>query len=106
MATHTHLIIRNSRAIAGLSQAELARRAGIPRSVMNVYEQGKREPSAGMLARILAAAGFRLTAEPVTPPVDPERAGRILEQVLGLAEALPYKPRETNAYPPLASAIG
>lgn len=106
MASHTHLLIVNSRAIAGVSQAELARRAGIPRSVMNVYEKGKREPSAEMLSRILNAAGFRLTAEPAAHPTDPDRAGRILEQVIGLAEALPYKPKAANTYPPLAGTLG
>ena len=88
-----------------MSQAELARRAGIPRSVMNVYERGKREPSAEMLARLLNAAGFRLVVEPIEPPVDVDRAERILEQVLGLAEALPYKPKPINNYPPLARTL-
>jgi len=72
---------------------------------MNVYERGKREPSAEMLARLLNAAGFQLTAEPLASPVDTERAGHILAQVLGLAEALPYKPKPTNSYPPLAHAL-
>lgn len=88
-----------------MSQAELARRAGIPRSVMNVYERGKREPSAEMLARLLNAAGFRLSVEPVAPPVDLERASEILELVVDLAESLPYRPKESNNYPPLAHAL-
>ncbi len=99
-------MIRDARAIAGLSQAELARRTGIPRSVMNVYEHGKREPSAEMLRRILRAAGFELTMKPIELPVDPARAGRILEDVLGLAEALPYAPGPTNDYPPLIEQLG
>lgn len=106
MASHTHLLIHQVRDQAGLSQAELARRAGITRSVMNVYEKGKREPSAEMLSRILNAAGYMLTVKPIEPPVDTARAGRILEQVIGLAEALPYRPKPTNEYPPLAAAIG
>lgn len=72
---------------------------------MNVYERGKREPSAEMLARVLNAAGFRLSAEPLAAPVDTERAGSILAQVIGLAEALPYRPKPTNSYPPLAHAL-
>lgn len=106
MASHTAELIVQVRKDSGLSQAELARRAGIPRSVMNVYEHGHREPSAEMLTKLLAAAGYKLAIEPVRPPVDPSRAGRILEQVLGLAEALPYRPGPVNDYPPLASAIG
>lgn len=98
-------MILDARRRAGLSQAELARRAGIPRSVMNVYEHGRREPSAEMFQRILRAAGFQLGLQPVEQPVDPERAGRILEDVLGLAEALPHRPRQTNDYPPLIERL-
>ena|SRR6476469_7714677 len=105
MASHTHLLIFDARSASGMSQAELARRAGIPRSVMNVYERGKREPSAEMLARLLNAAGFRLAAEPLATPVDTERAGNILAQVIGLAEALPYRPKPSNTYPPIAHAL-
>lgn len=106
MASHTHLLIRDSRLAAGMSQAELARRAGIPRSVMNVYEKGKREPSAEMFARLLNAAGFRLAVEPLAPPVDVDRAAEILEMVVDLAESLPYAPKPSNSYPPLSHALG
>src|ERR1700761_7123528 len=78
---------------SGLSQAELARRAGLPRSVLNVYLKGRREPGADTLIRLAGAAGFDLGLEPRKPPVDPERASKILVQVLELAEALPFRPR-------------
>src|SRR5688500_9815137 len=74
---------------SGLSQAELARRAGIPRSVLNVYIRGRREPGLDAVMRIAAAAGLGLDLRERKAPVDPERAGRILVQVLELAEALP-----------------
>ncbi|HXQ88812.1 MAG TPA: helix-turn-helix transcriptional regulator [Solirubrobacterales bacterium] len=90
---------------SGLSQAELARRAGLPRSVLNAYLKGSREPGADALLRIAAAGGVRLSVEKRTPPVDPERASKILNQVLGLAEALPYRPRAEMAYPPLKDRI-
>jgi transcriptional regulator with XRE-family HTH domain len=91
---------------SGLSQAELARRAGIPRSVLNVYLHGGREPGAGALVRLASAAGFDLVATPREPPVDPERAGKILVQVLELAEALPFRPRAEMQFPPLAERRG
>lgn len=94
-----------ARKAAGLSQAELARRAGMTRSVVNVYEHGNREPGTDALVRLLTAAGQRIVIEPTPPPVDPSRASRILEQVLELAEALPYRPRERNDYPPLAARL-
>lgn len=90
---------------SGLSQAELARRAGLPRSVLNAYLKESREPGADALLRIAAAGGVQLGIEKRTPPVDPERAGKILNQVLGLAEALPYRPRAEMAYPPLKDRI-
>ena len=85
-----------------LSQAELARRAGLPRSVLNAYLRGHREPGADALARIAAAAGFELDLSRRHPPVDPKRAGRILTQVLELAEALPFRPRPDLDYPNLS----
>lgn len=105
MAIDTHLLIADIRARAGLSQAELARRAGLTRSVMNAYERGRREPSAAMLSRIFSAAGFELVAKSVVPPTDPVRAGNILEQVIELAEELPYRPKPTNTYPPLVHRL-
>ena len=90
---------------SGLTQAELARRAGLPRSVLNAYLRGRREPGADALLRIAGAAGVRLGFEARRPPVDPQRASFILNQVLGLAEALPYRPRAEMAYPPLKDRL-
>jgi transcriptional regulator with XRE-family HTH domain len=94
-------ILRDS----ALSQAELARRAGLPRSVLNAYLRGRREPGADALARIAAAAGFELDLSRRRPPVDPRRAGRILVQVLELAEALPFRPRLDLDYPNLSDRL-
>lgn len=91
---------------SGLSQAELARRAGMPRSVVNAYVRGKREPGADALARLAAAGGLELELAPRRPPVDADRASRILVQVLELAEALPFRPRPELAYPRLSDRVG
>jgi transcriptional regulator with XRE-family HTH domain len=90
---------------SGLSQAELARRSGLPRSVLNAYLKGHREPGADTLLRIAAAGGAEVGVQERRPPVDPARASRILNQVLGLAEALPYRPRAEMAYPPLKNRL-
>lgn len=90
---------------SGLTQAELARRAGLPRSVLNAYLRGNREPGVDALLRIAGAAGVKLELEERKPPVDPHRASYILNQVLGLAEALPYRPRAAMAYPPLKDRL-
>lgn len=91
---------------SGMRQAELARRAGLPRSVLNVYIRGKRRPRTDVLMRIAAAAGLELRLAPRTPPVDAEQAGRRLVQVLDLAEALPFRPRESLEFPGLPGAQG
>jgi transcriptional regulator with XRE-family HTH domain len=98
-------LVERIRERSGLSQAELARRAGLPRSVVNAYLRGNREPGADTLARLAAAGGFELDLSPRKPPVDPERAGRILVQVLELAEALPFRPRPELEFPRLKERI-
>jgi transcriptional regulator with XRE-family HTH domain len=104
-AHHPAALVREIQRRSGLSQAELARRAGIPRSVLNVYLRGNREPGAEALMRIAAAGGFELELGRRGTPVDPDRAGRILTQVLELAEALPFRPQAEMPYPPLAERL-
>lgn len=104
-ATNTAALIEEIQQKSGLSQAELARRAGLPRSVVNVYLRGKREPGADVLVRLATAGGLELGLSPRKPPVDPERAGKILVQVLELAEALPFRARPDLDYPKLADRL-
>src|SRR3954451_1742492 len=105
ITTSGALLAGEIRTQSGLSQAELARRAGLPRSVVNAYLKGSREPGADALARLAAAGGFELQLDRRKPPVDAERAGRILVQVLELAEALPFRPRPELGYPRLADRL-
>lgn len=90
---------------SGLSQAELARRAKMPRSVVNAYVHGKRQPGVDALRRLAAAGGLELTLTPHKPPVDAHRASKILVQVLELAEALPFRPRAELGYPRLPDRL-
>lgn len=54
-------LLREARRRAGLSQSDLARRAGVPQSVVSEYEAGKRQPAVPTLARLVAATGHELT---------------------------------------------
>jgi transcriptional regulator with XRE-family HTH domain len=101
MPTTTSSLLREIRDRSGLSQAELARRAGMPRSVINTYLRGHREAGTDALARIAAAGGMELKLAPRKPPVDRQRAGRRLAQVLDLAEALPFRRSRELRYPKL-----
>lgn len=56
-------LIRRARAEAGLSQSQLAERAGVTQSVVSAYESGRRQPSLPMLERLLEATGGRLKVE-------------------------------------------
>jgi transcriptional regulator with XRE-family HTH domain len=105
LSTSTTSLIGEIQERSGLSQAELARRAGIPRSVLNAYLHGGREPGADALLRIAAAGGMGLSVDRRQPPVDADRASRILVQVLELAEALPFRPRGEMLFPPLAQRL-
>jgi transcriptional regulator with XRE-family HTH domain len=94
-------LITRIRRTSGFSQTELAQRSGLDRSVLSAYEHGRRQPSVAALARLAAAAGMELGLAPADNAAADERAGRVLAQVLELAEALPYRPREELRYPPL-----
>jgi transcriptional regulator with XRE-family HTH domain len=101
VTTPTSSLLQEIQQRSGLSQAELARRAGLPRSVINTYLRGHREAGADAVFRIAAAGGFELRLAPRTPPVDTKRAGRRLAQVLDLAEALPFRRARKLRYPKL-----
>jgi transcriptional regulator with XRE-family HTH domain len=102
--------VRGARRAAGLTQAELATRAGTSQATLSAYENGRKEPSVQTLARLLAATGSRLVAEQADTRdsrravVDPVRNGRILSDVLSLAEALPSRHRRELRYPRLPRA--
>jgi transcriptional regulator with XRE-family HTH domain len=86
---------------SGLTQAELARRAGFDRSVLSAYAHGRRQPSVAALGRIAQWAGLELEMTPSAEDPATEHAGRVLSQVLDLAASLPYRPRPKLEYPPL-----
>ena len=91
----THHALRDLRLRAGLTQREVARRVGLPDTVLSAYERGRRQPSLDTAGRIIDAIGFDVR---FTPRLDPDIQARRLVEVLTLAEALPYRPR------PLATA--
>ena len=53
-------LLRKARKRAGLSQAELAARAGVTQSVISTYESGHRQPAIPALAALIDAAGYEL----------------------------------------------
>ena len=58
--TTSGTLLRTARERAGLTQTELAGRAGVTQSVISAYESGHREPALPTLAALIDAAGFDL----------------------------------------------
>jgi transcriptional regulator with XRE-family HTH domain len=62
-------LLQLARIKSGLSQAQLAQRAGVPATMISAYERDRRQPTLPTLLRFLQAAGFDLRMELV--PHDP-----------------------------------
>ena len=57
---HGATVLTRARKRAGLTQAELARRAGTSQPVISAYEHGRRDPGIETLRRLVRAAGAEL----------------------------------------------
>ena len=53
-------LLREARKRSALSQADLAKRAGVPQSTVGRIESGVRVPSTELLERLIRAAGFEI----------------------------------------------
>jgi transcriptional regulator with XRE-family HTH domain len=99
-------LIRAVRRRRGLTQAELAARAGTSQPVVSAYEHGRRDPTVSTLAKLIEAAGERLdisAAVPpgdLTPPKDLDEHNRRLLDVLSLVDALPPPRRSASLQAP------
>ncbi|WP_088283780.1 helix-turn-helix domain-containing protein [Kineosporia sp. A_224] len=56
-------LLKEARTRAGLSQVELARRAGVTQSVISAYESGKRQPALPTLMDLVRASGMDLVVQ-------------------------------------------
>jgi transcriptional regulator with XRE-family HTH domain len=65
-------LLREARRMAGLTQRQLAERAGTTQSVIARIELGRVSPSPTTLTRLIGAAGFDVRTElAVRPTLDP-----------------------------------
>lgn len=94
-------LLRSARAAAGLSQRDLARRSGVAQPLISAVENGRRQPGADLLLRLLRATGHDLR---LVDTVESSReAAAKLEQVAALAMALPSRDPGPLAFPTWAS---
>ena len=106
----TGQLLRQARRDAGLTQAELAARAGTSQPVISAYEHDQREPTVPTLRRLLAAAGARLELRAVSDrggrqlreQVWRSRAVRLVDALL-LADAIPTRRRGALRFPRISS---
>lgn len=83
----------------GLTQAELARRAGTSQPVVSAYERGHRDPTYTTLRRLVEAGGQRLQLSAdahrsdIRPADGPSEHAARLVDVLSLADAIPVRAR-------------
>ncbi|MGK2959345.1 MAG: helix-turn-helix domain-containing protein [Acidimicrobiales bacterium] len=101
------VLLKEVRRRAGLTQTELARRAGTSQPVISAYEHGRRDPSYATLRRFIEAAGERLRLEAVAtragdiaPPADLHEHAQRLIDVLSLADAIPRRPPRAILHAP------
>lgn len=96
---HGAALISRARRRAGLTQAQLAARAGTSQPVISAYERGRRDPSIETLRRLVGAAGAALTLGCETwgsdrvPPARTDEERERLVDVLLLADAIPVRHR-------------
>jgi len=57
-------LLERVRVSSGLTQEELARRAGTSRPTLSAYEHGRKSPTVATFARLLSRAGWELDAQP------------------------------------------
>lgn len=106
-------LLSHARRRAGLTQAELAARAGTSQPVISAYERERRDPTVSTLRRLLVAAGARLelrapsvaAADPGTALLGPaaDQSAQLVD-VLLLADAIPFRRRGDLAFPRISSS--
>src|SRR3954468_7526611 len=98
-------LLHAARVRRGLTQAELAARAGTSQPVISAYEHRRRDPSTATLARLVAATGERLELRlapelpALRPPAGPSEHAARLVDVLLLADAIPHRARPRTPMP-------
>jgi transcriptional regulator with XRE-family HTH domain len=92
-------LIKSVRRRQGLTQGELAARAGTSQPVVSAYEHGRRDPTYATLRKLVEAGGERLelttrSSHPdLSPAADAAEHGSRLVDVLSLVDAIPARRR-------------
>jgi len=103
---NTAKVLVAARARSGLTQVEVARRAGTSQATLSAYENGAKTPSIGVLQRLLGATGQVLKVADMPGEIAITRkrqavTARRLADVIALAEVLPISHEPELRYPRL-----
>ncbi|MGH8995424.1 MAG: helix-turn-helix transcriptional regulator [Acidimicrobiales bacterium] len=102
----TGRLLQELRRRHGLTQAELAARAGTSQPVISAYEHGRRDPTLKTLGKLVEAGGERLFIDAQVSSLgsssceDVEEQARRLADVLTLADAIPTRRRSPTLVAP------
>jgi transcriptional regulator with XRE-family HTH domain len=80
-------LIRLARDKAGLTQSELANRAGISQQAVSAYETGRKEPTVATLQRLIGAAGLEMRIHLERVGDHDRSVDRVLESLSSTARA-------------------
>ena len=100
-------LVREARKRAGLTQADLGRRAGVPQSTVARIESGARTPSTDLVERLVRAAGFEIDASVSVIPTRGRAACSPAPSVERPPNVLPTPPAPPGSFwapPPVARA--
>lgn len=94
------IVLRNSRVVAGLTQAALVDRSGIARPNIATYEHGRREPLFDTAITLLESAGAHVEIEPavVWTWTDDRRPYAIPSRLWRLSPAACLRPFEPGPH--------
>ncbi len=92
-------MLLEARRAAGLTQVELSRRSGVPRTAISMYESGRREPGADVFLRLLTATGAALDQGRPTGEVDCYRNSQIFTSLTSILGSVPIKESEELGFP-------
>jgi transcriptional regulator with XRE-family HTH domain len=90
-------ILYNARWMAGLTQAQVAHRAGVSQQMVAQYERGRRQPSFATLTALVAGCGVDLTTQLVPRPGYRDEPTRALLERPALERLEPPRPAAAAA---------
>ncbi len=92
-------MLLEARESARLTQAELARRSGVARTAISMYENGSREPGADVFLRLLTATGAAVTHGGTQQGVDCYRNSQVFTSLTSILPGIPIKAAGPLAFP-------